>query len=199
MKPRREFAQDEDARLVALLRTLPAPEPGAGFEDRLLEKAMRAARHTQPSARRRQPAGWARWGWQLATAASLLLAILATAPHWSDVFYPPVAQPLARHDSATVRPVHILVQSPRQMSGATIRVTLPANVGLDGYTDIQTLQWQADISAGENRLSLPVKVGSAGVGSEILIEIEYQGARKVLHLPVTPASGTGAVESITRT
>lgn len=195
----RHSPEPEDTQLTQLLRSLPMPEPGAEYEQRVLREVLRPLRENSTRRQRARSQLWARWGWQLASVAGVLLVILATVSHWR-VAIPPAAEiPVAQLDGDISRPLHILLESPRQMHGATIRITLPDHVGIDGYRDAQTLQWQTDISAGGNRLYLPVKIRGGQAEGEILIEVEYQGARKRLRLPISPKSSQPPGGSLTRT
>lgn len=196
---RRHSLEPEDTRLTQLLRSLPMPEPGAEYEQRVLREVLRPLREDSTRRQRGRSQLWARWGWQLASVAGVLLVVLATASHWRIVMPPLAGTPVAQLDGDVSRPLHILLESPRQMRGATIRITLPDHVGLDGYSDAQTLQWQTDISAGGNRLYLPVKIRGGRAEGEILIEVEYQGARKRLRLPVSPKSSQSPDGHMTRT
>jgi len=166
----------EELRVVRLLRTMPAPEPGEGFERRMLAAAL-PERREESSSRVR--------GWQLATAASLLLAVLAALPRWQQ---PPPSAPQA----VAALPVSVSVDTPRTLRGATIRVSLPANLELEGYGDARELQWQADLDAGSNRLTLPVRLRKPAGAAEVLIRIEHGGAHKEFRVPVQvrPAKST---------
>ncbi|MCW8126061.1 hypothetical protein [Microbulbifer halophilus] len=160
----------EDLRIARLLRTMPAPEPAEDFERRALAAAM-------PQSRERSRVR----GWQLATAASLLLAVLMAVPRWQ--------QPAAPAPEAVAAlPVSVSLDTPRSLSGATIQVSLPPNLALEGYGDARQLQWQADLSAGANRLTLPVQMRQTGGEAEIVIRIEHEGARREFRVPVQAGS-----------
>ncbi|MCX2832876.1 hypothetical protein [Microbulbifer thermotolerans] len=176
---------EQDRELLRLLRTIEVPEPGDDFEARMLQKVIFRARADRARKIPIRPS-FPHLGWLPLSAALLCAVFISTALYWAGRGLEPATQ---LQEAAALRPVHILLQSPRDMPGATIRVTLPDNVGLDGYERVRTLQWRADIFAGENRLSLPVRIGASGEVGEIRVEVEYRGARKSLHLPVA----TGAV------
>ncbi|QKX16422.1 anti-sigma factor [Microbulbifer sp. YPW1] len=183
----REYA--EELRLINLLRTMPAPEPSEHFEARVLAAALPKARN-QERARVR--------GWQLATAASLVLAVFATFQHRqpSGPEIAPLSSEMAVADSGvrTTLPVNVSVDTTRAMPGAMISVSLPENLALEGYGDQRELRWRADLNAGANRLTLPVRVRN-GQRTEILIRIEHQGAHKEFYVPVDLPSGAGWSES----
>ena len=57
------------------------------------------------------------------------------------------------------------------------------NVTLDGYSGSQSIRWQAPIQAGNNQLTLPVKVNQSG-GGVIVVEVESEGARKQMRFAI---------------
>ncbi|MBB3063542.1 hypothetical protein [Microbulbifer rhizosphaerae] len=178
----RDYA--EELRVVRLLRSMPAPEPSEGFEHRVLRSALPQSR-VEPQARLR--------GWQLATAASLLLAVMMAVPRWQS------SQSAAPQIVSTL-PVSVSLDSARPLEGAVIRVSLPSHLALDGYPGVQDLEWQANLNAGANRLTLPVRLQGAESGGEILIEVEHEGARKTFRVPVQfRPSGGAATAPIQKT
>lgn len=166
----------EDLRVVRLLRTMPAPEPEEGFEQRVLAGVLPERRGESRSRVR---------GWQLATAASLLLAVLASLPRWQQPMSPAPR-------TVAALPVSVSLDTPRTLQGATIRVSLPSNLVLEGYGDTRELQWQADLNAGSNRLTLPVRLREPAETAEVLIRIEHGGAHREFRVPVQvgPADST---------
>ena len=171
----REYA--EELRLVNLLRTMPAPQPSEYFEERVLSAAL---------PKRRSPASGKVRKWQLATAASLLLAVFVALPQW------PSTAPATEVVTAQVEtlPLRVSVDTARAMEGAVISVTLPEHLALEGYGDQRELRWRTNLNAGANRLTLPVRARSAQ-RSEILIRIEHEGARKEFYVPVDLPAGAG--------
>ena len=168
----------EDIRVRRLLRSMPAPEPGDDFESRVLKAAL---------PQRAQPTRAALRGWQLATAASLLLAVLVALPRWMQQ---PEQMQLVEASVAAALPVSVSLDTPRALQGAVIRVSLPENLQLDGYGDTRELQWRADLSAGSNRLTLPVRLRSSATAAEIVIQVEHGGAHREFRVPVDLSSGS---------
>lgn len=163
----RDYA--EELRISRLLRTLPAPEPDADFERRVLAAAL----PQRPEVAKRTLRGW-----QLATAASLLLAIFLALPRGQQTV------PAVESASAVALPVSVSVDTPRALPGALIRVSLPDSVRLDGYGDVHELQWHTDLRAGSNRLTLPVRSRETTEGAEILIQVEHNGAHREFRVPI---------------
>ncbi|WP_139169548.1 hypothetical protein [Microbulbifer yueqingensis] len=180
---------EADVELLQALRGMPVPAPGDGFEARMLAGALQA----------RVAPGFRPLRWPLAAAAILLLGLsfaVSVLTQWGR----PAGELLADEQSPGLvpRPIHIQLDSPRQLLGATIRLRLPANAILQGYRARRVLEWQADIPAGGNRLSLPLLVPADAEGT-ILLEVEHGGARKALRLPLPSAPGNDSVETITTT
>ncbi|UHQ54306.1 hypothetical protein [Microbulbifer sp. YPW16] len=176
----REYA--EDLRVARLLRTMPAPEPEAGFESRVLRTAISQSRGV--------PQGANAVGWKLATAASLLLAIFLALPRQAPTPAEPVGQ-LAGTVSPGVMPVTLALKSGRDLAGAKIRVVMPEHLEVDGFENQRDLQWRTDLKAGANRLTLPIRQRNDRGNDVILIEIEHEGARREFRVPVP--GGNGAV------
>ncbi|WP_226703634.1 hypothetical protein [Microbulbifer elongatus] len=172
----REYA--EELRLVNLLRTMPAPQPSEYFEERVLKAALpKRSSAVHGSVRK----------WQLATAASVLFAVIAALPQWQSSA-PTVETAMMQAAISQALPVRVSVDAARAMEGAVISVSLPEHLALEGYGDQRELSWRTNLSAGANRLTLPVRARS-GQRNEILIRIEHEGARKEFYVPVDLPAG----------
>jgi hypothetical protein len=164
-----------DENIRSALRGMPVPEPRAGFEDRLLA----AVTHRKPASR-----GILWW----AAGAGALAATLA----WVALMWVKSAGPveptlvLSLNES---RNVPLVIDSERELDGATIRIIVTGSVALDGYDQQREVEWQTTLTPGANLLSLPVIARQPGDG-RIVAEIEHQGkTRRVsvtLHV-VAPA------------
>jgi hypothetical protein len=82
-------------------------------------------------------------------------------------------QPLALTLHET-RSVDVLIDSDRELKGATIRVAASGSIALDGFDDERQIDWQADLERGANLLSLPVVARAAGKGRLVAV-IEHEG------------------------
>jgi hypothetical protein len=157
-------------KLRAALRDMPVPEPRAGFVDRVLARAVAAAPARAPHGFR---AGLRRHATWWAAAAGALAATLAfVALLWVKSGMP--GEPtlvLALHES---REVPLVINSERELDGATIRIVVSGSVALDGYGEQNEVEWQTTLTPGANLLSLPVVARETGDG-RIVAEIEHQG------------------------
>lgn len=134
-------------------------------------------------------------------AASLMLGVLLAPMLTGNGLpaLPGVTQEMAAHQPSAqqfaaqdLRPVRVRLDTAKALTGATIRVRLPEHASIEGFKGVQTLQWQADIPAGGNQLSLPVQVEVAGKDAlsagHLIIEVEYRGAKKALRYAIPPAA-----------
>jgi hypothetical protein len=72
------------------------------------------------------------------------------------------------------REVPLVIDSERQLDGATIRILVTGSVSLTGYDQQHEVEWQTSLTRGANLLSLPVTARETGEG-RIVAEIEHQG------------------------
>jgi hypothetical protein len=144
------------------LQAMPVPEPRAGFVDRVMARA---------TGRRRRIGNpwWAAVGG--AIAASTVWAIL-----W--VMQPRVTEPtrvvLALNES---RDVPLVIDSERDLEGATIRLYVSGSVALSGYEEQNEIEWATTLTRGANLLSLPVVAREPGDGL-VVAEIEHEGRKR---------------------
>jgi len=82
------------------------------------------------------------------------------------------------------RNVDVLIDSERELKGATIRIAATGSIALDGFDDEQHVDWQADLERGSNLLSLPVVARTAGKGQLIAV-IEHDGRTRRVAVELT--------------
>ncbi|MCK7598896.1 hypothetical protein M0G74_16605 [Microbulbifer sp. CAU 1566] len=174
-------------QLQQALRALPAPDPGEEFESRLMARVFTHRDHARIAS---QKVTGNRLRLSAAMAASLLLGLwlaplLTSSDHKSEV--------VAGVGTAGVRPLTVRLDSPVALNGAIIRVQLPAHARIQGYADVQLLEWQTDIAAGANQITLPLTLDPAferKTAGQLTVEVEYRGARKTLRYAVPPTNQT---------
>lgn len=169
------------------LKRLPAPEPRPGFVDRALANATR-----QPAARAQEksvgPLGlshlfsrWETWiGAALGGAVAAALTILLLRP----VEQPapaPMGISLALNET---RAIDVLIDSERELDGATIRIVASGSVALDGFENEHEIGWRAHLERGSNVLSLPVVARSTGNGQLVAV-IEHGGRTRRMTINLT--------------
>jgi hypothetical protein len=148
---------------------MPVPEPRPGFEDRVLVKAsarqFRAPSEVRPLLRRPMT-WWAAGGGAL--AATLVWAMLTWMQSGAQTDPSLV---LALYES---REVPLVIDSERNLDGATIRIYVTGSVALAGYEQQHEVEWQSSLNKGVNLLSLPV-VGYMPGDGLVVAEIEHEG------------------------
>ena len=160
---------DDLDKLREGLRAMPVPDPRPGFVDRVLTNAT-AAQRKQPGRIRATLARPLTW-W--AAGAGALAASIA----WLVLMSVRVGTPaepsltLALHES---REVSLVIDSERDLEGATIRLYVTGSVALAGYEQQQEIQWLTSLTQGANLLSLPVVARAPGEG-RVVAEIEHDG------------------------
>lgn len=176
----RLFAEDRifKALLSPVARSVPAP--AADFKASVVRQALA---YQRPGQQQNNPGSYRHAVMAAGVMLALLLGVLMTnspAPvpgHQVAVTQPPEA----------VRPVSVLLNTPKAIPGAVITVHLDDHTALDGYPENQTISWQTDLRAGPNKLTLPVQLLDSATGN-IRIELEYQNTRKELLVPVNRAA-----------
>jgi ferric-dicitrate binding protein FerR (iron transport regulator) len=158
------------------LRAMPVPEPRPGFEDRVLANASSRAQRRQ----------WRGIWW--AAAAGVLAAAIA----WGVLMW---VQPGANAEPSVMlalnesREVSLVIDSERDLEGATLRLFVSGSVDLVGFEGQQQIEWPVSLTQGANLLSLPVVARTPGDG-RVVAEIEHHGrTRRVsvaLHVSAQP-------------
>lgn len=171
-----------ERQLVALLADLPVRQPRPGMEARVMQRALGRHGSAAPVHLR----------WALATAASVILAVIVTLQ-----FYPATAgrkpAPAGALQPAVVQVtpqqthmVKVLLTTPRALKDTEITVRLDDNLSLQGYDDVHELKWRASLKRGTNRLSLPVQLLRGGSG-KITVTVRHGGGSKHITVNVTAA------------
>lgn len=185
----RDVADDDFQSLRQALRQMPSPEPRAGFVERALARAaaqQRAAQAGLPGRLRSFATRWETWAGAAfgGAVAAALTAFILLRP--VDTTVNPQAIALTVNEA---RNVEVLIDSERELKGATIRIAASGSIALDGFDDERQVDWQADLDRGSNLLSLPVVARSAGRGRLVAV-IEHEGRTRqvAIELNVTSRS-----------
>ena len=177
-------AHDDFQTLRLALRRMPTPEPRVGFVERALARAavpQRVAQASLPARLRRFMSRWETWaGAALGAAAAAAVTIMLLRPVDSTMG-PQPRLALTLHET---RNVDVLIDSERELKGATIRIAATGSIALDGFDDEQHVDWQADLERGSNLLSLPVVARTAGKGQLVAV-IEHDGRTRRVAVELT--------------
>ena len=177
-------AHDDFQTLRLALRRMPTPEPRVGFVERALARAavpQRVAQASLPARLRRFMSRWETWaGAALGAAATAAVTFMLLRPVDSTVG-PQPRLALTLHET---RNVDVLIDSERELKGATIRIAATGSIALDGFDDEQHVDWQADLERGSNLLSLPVVARTEGKGRLVAV-IEHHGRTQRVAIDLT--------------
>lgn len=186
-----DVPQDDFQTLREALRRMPTPEPRPGFVERALARAAAQQQPPQavalPGRLRRFAMRWETWAGAAlggAVAAALMLVLLRTVDTSES------RQPLALTLHET-RNVDVLIDSDRELKGATIRVAASGSIVLDGFDDERHIDWQADLERGANLLSLPVVARAAGKGRLVAV-IEHEGRTRQVAIDLSVVDPQGS-------
>ena len=179
-------ADDDFQTLRQALRRMPTPEPRAGFVERALARAAAPSRGQQaeslPGRLRGFATRWETWAGAAlggAVAAALTFVLLRTVDPAAVSPQPQLA--LTLHET---RNVDVLIDSERELKGATIRIAASGSIALDGFDDERHVDWQADLEPGSNLLSLPVVALTAGKGRLVAV-VEHDGRTQQVAIDLT--------------
>jgi hypothetical protein len=130
---------------------------------------------------------WETWtGAALGGAVAAALTLLLLLP----VATPDVGPQLALTLNES-RNVDVLIDSDRELKGATIRIAAIGSIALEGFDDERQIDWQADLERGSNLLSLPVVARAAGKGWLVAV-IEHQGRTRQVAIDLSVVDPQGS-------
>ncbi len=186
-----DVAEDDFQTLREALRRMPTPEPRPDFVERALARAAAQQQAPQavalPGRLHRFATRWETWARAAlggAVAAALMLVLLRPI----DTSNSPQPLALTLHET---RNVDVLIDSDRELKGATIRVAASGSIALDGFDDERQIDWQADLERGANLLSLPVLARAAGKGKLVAV-IEHEGRTRQVAIDLSVVDPQGS-------
>jgi hypothetical protein len=124
-------------------------------------------------------------GFATAMAASLALWFASTLYTPESEEQVPQTVNLAVNQTRTLK---LVFDAPVALSDVTLRVELPENIELEGYSNQKMLVWQTNLSKGSNILALPVIATSKGQGS-LMAQLNYGDKTKQFHIVLNTANG----------
>jgi hypothetical protein len=150
----------------AALRDMPTPRMRPGFADAALAAAARghapAPVSSRPTGRARGRGAWGRrwrrievWAGASigAAAAAALMVVLWGGPQHGPAPDEPAGVRLALYEA---RDIGVAIDSETALAGATLTVFVDGGIDLVGFGERRQVQWQTDLDAGTNMLSLPI-------------------------------------------
>lgn len=167
----------EDREITELLGELPAPRADAGFYDRALVRA------THEGSRRLRNK-WLATGVGGAIAAALAVwligGMLLGNPDLPDSNMAIPEVTIALEEPKTI---NLVFASAATLDMATLTVTLPEGIELNGFPGQREITWETSLSEGRNLLPLTL-VAVTGTGGELLARLEHEDRDRTFRLQV---------------
>lgn len=167
----------QDQEVLELLKDYPAPAP----EDSFFERALVRATH---EGSKRQRNRWIMTGFGAAIAASIAAwvigGMLLNEPQLPDAG---AAIPGVTIALAEPRTVNLVFASATALDSATLTVTLPDGIELDGFPGQREITWETSLSEGKNLLPLTL-VAVTPTGGELLARLEHDDRDRTFRLQV---------------
>jgi hypothetical protein len=172
-----EQVNERDQEVLELLRDYPMPEAHAGFYDQALVRATH-------DGTRRQRNRWLLTGFGSAVAAAAAIWIVSGVLFGS----PDLPAPEATIPGVTIaleepRTVNLVFASATALDSATLTVTLPDGVELDGFPGQREITWETSLDKGKNLLPLTL-VALTPAGGELLATLEHENRGRTFRLQV---------------
>jgi hypothetical protein len=145
--------------------------PSDGFAERALRRAVTT------NAEQRHRAAYYK-GFGSAVAAGLMLWLAVGLFPVRDGLQPEQAISIAVEET---RELTLAFNSVKALDNATISIHLPDNVQLVGYEDSRVLEWQANLTQGDNVLRLPLKALRAESG-QLIAHIKHAQQSKTIKI-----------------
>ena len=160
-----EDGQD-DPEIQALLKDYPMPQAATGFYDRAVARA--AVEGTK-----RQRSRWMLTGFGAAVAAGFAVLVISGLLMKSPVV--PTVEPTVADVTMALeepRTVNLVFASATALEAATLTVSLPEGVELNGFPEQREITWETSLAEGRNVLPLTL-IALTPAGGELLAVLEH--------------------------
>lgn len=167
----------QEREVLELLQDYPAPAADEGFYERALLRATHEGS-------KRQRNRWMLAGFGTAVAATIA-AWMIGGLLLSDPQLPEAGPAIPGVTIALAEPrtVNLVFASATALESATLTVTLPDGIELDGFPGQHEVTWQTSLSEGRNLLPLTL-VAVAPAGGELLARLEHKERERTFRLRV---------------
>lgn len=167
----------QDQEILELLKDYPMPEADAGFYDQALARATHEGT-------RRQRNRWLLTGFGAAIAATVAAwmvgGLLLNDPQLPDTAAAIPGVTMAMEEPRTV---NLVFASASALDSATLTVTLPDGIELDGFPGQREISWKTSLKEGRNVLPLTL-VALTPAGGELLARLEHENRDRTFRLRV---------------
>ncbi len=170
-------ANKQEREVLELLQDYPAPAADEGFYERALLRATHEGS-------KRQRNRWMMTGFGAAIAATIAAwvigGMLLNEPQLPDAS---TAIPGVTIALAEPRTVNLVFASAKALDSATLTVTLPDGIELDGFPGQREITWETSLSEGKNLLPLTL-VAVTPTGGELPARLEHEDRDRTFRLQV---------------
>jgi hypothetical protein len=167
----------EDSEIRALLTDYRMPEAATGFYDQALVRATHEGS-------RRQRNRWLMTGFGSAIAATIAIwAISSMLLRTPDLPSPDATIPGVSIALEQPRTVNLVFASATSLDSATLTVSLPDGIELDGFPGQREITWETSLNKGKNLLPLTL-VALSPAGGELLARLEHDDRDRTFRLRV---------------
>lgn len=165
----------QDQEILELLKDYPMPRADAGFYDQALARATHEGT-------RRQRNRWMLAGFGAAVAATIAAwmvgGLLLNDPQLPDASATIPGVTIAMEEPRTV---NLVFASATALDAATLTVSLPDGIELEGFPGQREVTWQTSLKEGRNLLPLTL-VALTPAGGELLARLEHNDRDRVFRL-----------------
>jgi hypothetical protein len=167
----------QDQEVLELLKDYPMPAADTAFYDQALVRATHEGS-------RRQRNKWMLTGFGAAVAATIAAwmigGMLLNDPQLPDakMTIPGVTMALAEP-----RTINLVFASATSLDSATLTVSLPDGIEIDGFPGQREITWQTSLNEGKNLLPLTL-VALTSAGGELLARLEHEDRDRTFRLRV---------------
>ena len=167
----------QEQEVLALLQDYPAPAPEEGFYERALVRATHEGS-------KRQRNRWMMTGFGAAIAATIAAWVIGGMV-LNEPQLPAAGAPIPGVTIALAEPrtVNLVFASATALDAATLTVTLPDGIELDGFPGQREITWETSLSEGRNLLPLTL-VAVTPTGGELLARLEHEDRNRTFRLRV---------------
>ena len=167
----------QDQEILELLKDYPMPDAAAGFYDQALVRATHEGT-------RRQRNRWLLTGFGSAIAATIAVWVISGVLFNSPDLVPADASiPGVTIALEQPRTVNLMFASAAALDSATLTVSLPEGIELDGFPGQREITWETSLNEGRNLLPLTL-VALTPVGGELLARLEHDDRDRTFRLLV---------------
>ena len=167
----------QDQEILKLLKDYPMPAADAGFYDQALARATHEGS-------RRQRNNWLLTGFgaavAAATAAWMIGGLLLNEPQLPDAGTATPGVTIAMEEPRTI---NLVFASAMALDSATLTVSLPEGIELDGFPGQREITWETSLAEGRNLLPLTL-LAVRPTSGELLARLEHDDRDRTFRLRV---------------